>query len=350
MKKRIVSALLILCFILSALALSSCGKDGETADTTAKATEPAATESAATESETEEATTVEATTDKWQCQYFFHTDMTTNSSTNYDFSCVFNSTKDHNNVTVKICEETDDGLFYFDEVIKLKAYEDYVFYKSNFEGKDINSVKIVFDFGGNQAGTEMTVRDIVLKEHGCDDGAGQPGDTPGGGGDNVMDWDYNSVNNLWKSVDDGSMFDAFGYYFAAGGDWHSINFTEATHSGNTYELTLPADNGENQWQAQFHIDTKLTASAAKQYHFQVEMEVDQDCPQVTIKLTDAGDTNFFCEGRHDISADGPFIYTAKNVTLREGKDADAIRLFFDFGGSPGGTNVKISKIVFMEAQ
>ena len=31
----------------------------------------------------------EATTDKWQCQYFFHTDMTTNSSTNYDFSCVF---------------------------------------------------------------------------------------------------------------------------------------------------------------------------------------------------------------------------------------------------------------------
>ena len=66
MKKRIVSALLILCFILSALALSSCGKDGETADTTAKATEPAATESAATESETEEATTVEATTDKWE--------------------------------------------------------------------------------------------------------------------------------------------------------------------------------------------------------------------------------------------------------------------------------------------
>ena len=66
MKKRIVSALLILCFLLSAFALSSCGKDGETADTTAKATEPAATESAATGSETEEATTVEATTDKWE--------------------------------------------------------------------------------------------------------------------------------------------------------------------------------------------------------------------------------------------------------------------------------------------
>ena len=62
----------------------------------------------------------EATTDKWQCQYFFHTDMTTNAATNYDFSCVLTSTKDHNNVTLKICEETDDGLFYFDEVVQLR--------------------------------------------------------------------------------------------------------------------------------------------------------------------------------------------------------------------------------------
>jgi hypothetical protein len=77
--------------------------------------------------------------------------------------------------------------------------------------------------------------------------------------------------------------------------------------------------------------------------------VDQDCPGVTIKLTDAGDTNFFCEGRHDIPADEPFVYTLKGATLKEGADASAIRLFFDFGGSPAGTKVKISKIVFKEA-
>ena len=159
---------------------------------------------------------------------------------------------------------------------------------------------------------------------------------------------YDDADNLWKAVDDGSALSDVGYYFAAGDDWHGIDYTEASHSGNAWELTLPADLGKNQWQGQFHIDTKLTASAAKSYNFQLEMEVDNDCPGVTIKLTDAGDTNFFCEGRHDIKADEPFIFKLEGATLKEGKDAESIRLFFDFGGSPGGTHVKISKIVFKE--
>ena len=37
------------------------------------------------------------------------------------------------------------------------------------------------------------------------------------------------------------------------------------------------------------------------------------------------------------------------LPLKDGQDASAIRLFFDFGGSPAGTKVKISKIVFKEA-
>ena len=79
------------------------------------------------------------------------------------------------------------------------------------------------------------------------------------------------------------------------------------------------------------------------------LEADNDCPGVTIKLTDSGDSNFFCEGRHDIKADEPYVYTLKNATLKEGTDASAIRLFFDFGGSTPGANVKISKIIFKEA-
>ena len=42
MKKRLVSAFLILCFILSVFALSSCAKDD--ASTTAQATEPASSD------------------------------------------------------------------------------------------------------------------------------------------------------------------------------------------------------------------------------------------------------------------------------------------------------------------
>ena len=82
----------------------------------------------------------------------------------------------------------------------------------------------------------------------------------------------------------------------------------------------------------------------------MEIESDYDLPQVTIKLTDSGDTNFFCQDRHDVSGGETFVYTLTGATLAEGTDASAIRLFFDFGGSPAGTKVKISKIVFKEAQ
>ena len=98
----------------------------------------------------------------------FHTDMTTNSSTHYDFSAKFLSTKDHNNVTVKLVKDDDDNVFYFTDVIKLKAYEPYVFYKSDMPGIDMNNVKLVLDFGGNEAGTNVTVSRIDLQEHGCD--------------------------------------------------------------------------------------------------------------------------------------------------------------------------------------
>ncbi|MCR4602688.1 MAG: hypothetical protein K5683_04045, partial [Prevotella sp.] len=138
-------------------------------------------------------------------------------------------------------------------------------------------------------------------------------------------------------------------YWFANDSWTQIPNADCVHSGDTYEITLPEGMGASQWQGQFHIDTKLTASAAKQYHFQLVLEADADCPDVTIKLTDAGDTNFFCEGRHTIVADEPYLYTLRNASLKEGVDATAIRLFFDFGGSPAGTKVKISKIIFKEA-
>jgi hypothetical protein len=51
-----------------------------------------------------------------------------------------------------------------------------------------------------------------------------------------------------------------------------------------------------------------------------------------------------------VKADEPFVYTLKYAQLKEGTDASAIRLFFDFGGSPAGTHVKISKIIFKEAK
>jgi hypothetical protein len=293
-------------------------------------------------------TLTEATTDQWQAQMAFKTtNISTNAATNYDFSCIINSDKDLNGATVKLVMDGDDNVFYFTDRIDLKAGQDYIFWKSDMSGIDMERVNLFFDFGGCQAGTTVNISNIVLKDHANDDGTKPPTDDPDPEKPE-MDWDYNSAANLWLAVDNGTLFDAFGYWFADN-SWTQIANSECVHSGNTYEIVLPEGMGGSQWQGQFHIDTKLTASAAKAYNFYLVMEADADCPGVTIKLTDSGDSNFFCEGRHDIKADEPFIYKLTGATLKDGVDATSIRLFFDFGGSPAGTHVKISKIYFEEA-
>jgi hypothetical protein len=276
---------------------------------------------------------------RWQAQFQLQNlgGVATQAGKTYDFSIKLKANQDLNSATVKLTAADDDTNFYFDEVIPLEGDTEYALVKSGMEGKDISLFHLVFDFGGCKAGTVVEITDMVFKEH--------SGESEGGGS---VTMNYDDADNLWKAVDEGSMFESYFYYMADNG-WSPISYTEVSHSGNAYELVLPEGLGGSQWQGQFAICTKLTASAAKQYNFQLVMETDQDCPQVTIKLTDSGDTNFFCEGRHDIPADEPFVFTLEGATLKEGTDASAIRLFFDFGGSPAGTNVKISKIIFKEA-
>ena len=284
---------------------------------------------------------------EWQAQVHFHTNLVTNAGTNYDFSCIFNSDQDIDGVVVKLTNEDDSEAIIDEHNINLKAGKDYVFWVSDVAGKDLNPVKLVLDFGHATGETHVNVSNIVLKDHANDDGTVISG---GGGGDDTptMDWDVNSPSNLWAAVEDGSALEGVGCWFADG-NWSQIEDPKWSHENGVWSLTIPEGMGGSQWQGQFHIDTKLTASAAKAYNFYLVMEADNDCPGVTFKLTDSGDTNFFIEERNDVKADQPFVLKREGVTLKEGNDASAIRLFFDFGGSPVGTNIKISKIYFEEA-
>jgi len=284
---------------------------------------------------------------EWQAQVHFHTALNTSAANNYDFSVILNASRDIEGVVVKLTDETDADAIIDEHTVNLKAGEEYIFWKSDLPGKDLTQVKLVFDFGHATGETFINISNVVLKDHANDDGTVLPSVDPVNPDTPKMDWDYESDANLWKAVDDGTLFGAFGYWFADD-NWTQIANSEATHSGDTYEITLPEGIGASQWQGQFHIDTKLTASGSKQYNFYLVMEADQDCPQVTFKLTDAGDSNFFIEERNDVKADEPFILKREGVTLKEGTDAEAIRLFFDFGGSPAGTHIKISKIYFEE--
>ena len=289
----------------------------------------------------------EATTDQWQAQVAFKTtNISTSAANNYDFSCIINSDKDLNGATVKLVLDGNDDTFYFADRIDLKAGQDYVFWKSDMPGIDMDKVNLFFDFGGCEAGTNINISNIVLKNHADDDGTV----VPEGGEEEkpTMDWDYASGANLWKAVDDGTVASEFAYWFADD-SWTQIASPECVHNGDTYELTMPDGIGGSQWQGQFHIDTKLTASASKAYNFYCVVEADADCAGITFKLTDGGDSNFLLEERIPVKADEPLIVKREGLTLKEGADADVLRMFFDFGGTPAGTHVKISKIYLEEA-
>ena len=296
----------------------------------------------------------EATSDQWQAQVAFHTNLSTSAANNYDFSCIINSDKDLDGATVKLVKEGDDGVFYFADRINLKAGEDYIFWKSDMPGIDMENVNLFFDFGGCQAGTVVNVSGIVLKNHADNDGTVPPTDNPDTPDTPVMDWDAASAANLWAPVESGAAFISVTPWFADNG-WAQIGDPTWKHENKEWTLTIPEGMGGSQWQGQFPINTSLTASMNKKYNFYLVLEADQDCNGVTIKLTETDDAdgtkhddNFFFADRHDIKADVPYIYKATAVTLPK-NDAHALSLFFDFGGSPIGTNIKISNIYFEEA-
>ncbi|MDD7660514.1 MAG: hypothetical protein PUJ42_07525, partial [Bacteroidales bacterium] len=177
-----------------------------------------------------------------------------------------------------------------------------------------------------------------------DTGLPEPGDEPGA----TMDWNYDAASNLWKGVDTGDNFDKVSPWFA-NNDWAQIADPEWKHEGDTWQITMPEGIGSSQWQGQFPIHTTLSASMNKRYNFYCVVESDNDMSGLTIKLTETGDdNNFFFADRHEVTADKAFVYKAENVSLPL-KDAAALSLFLDFGGTPAGTVVKVSKIYFEEA-
>lgn len=115
-----------------------------------------------------------ATSATWQAQMAMVTNISTNAATRYDFSVILTDSKDHPGVMVKLTDASDDGSFFFEQKIELVAKEPTCFWMSDMPGIDMASVKLVFDFGGNEANTEMRMEDVVFKDHANDDGTVVP--------------------------------------------------------------------------------------------------------------------------------------------------------------------------------
>ena len=281
-----------------------------------------------------------ATNETWQAQVMFHTDMTTAATSNYDFSCKLMSTTDHNNVTVKLTKESDDNTYFFAETVKLKAYEEYVFYKSDMPGIDMDAVKIVFDFGGNAENTEVTISDIVLKDHANDDGTVVPSED-----EDKTVYTYDSENNLWKvNVDDTDAYTT-SFYYAPG--WTQIADPGFSKDGGNYTITLPVATTD-QWQAQVKILTNIAAEAETPYDFSCTMMSDKELKGATVKLTDSSsDDNYMVLERVDLAPYEEYVVKVPASVMLEGA-ADALSLIFDFGGCQDNTEVTVNNIVLQK--
>jgi len=286
----------------------------------------------------------EATTDQWQAQFFIIpvTDIALSSSVNYDFSCIINSSTAHSGITIKLTDSSDDGNFLFTERISVPALEDYVFYLTDLPGIDASAVKMVFDFGGNEANTEMTVKKITLKDHSVDDGTVVPSTGDDDDDDDVSFVDYSSSDNLWYAAGgDDESHTIFQYYAP---DWSQLADPDITLSGSTYSYSLPTATS-SQWQAQLHITpvSNLALSSENAYDFKVTVTTTADVKGVTFKLTDTSDDgNFLFTEQMDITA---YEETEIEFTNLTGIDAEAVKMVFDFGGNPDNTDVTISDII-----
>ena len=284
-----------------------------------------------------------ATSEQWQAQCFIipTTDLPLSAATNYDFSCILNSSTDIKKVTLKLTDTANDGNFLFTENVNLTAFEDYVFYLSDLPGIDAAAVKMVFDFGGNPDNTEVSVSNIVLKDHAIDDGTVLPSvpEDPVAGPE---EYKYDSEANLWKAADA-----AHSYSFFYAPSWSQLPDPEVENNGNEYLLKLPSATFA-QWQAQFHIipDNPVALESSKSYDFSVVLNSTTDIRAVTLKLTENGnDDNFLFTENVNLTAFEDYIFDLSDLP---GIDAAAVKMVFDFGGNPDNTEVTIKRIVLKD--
>ena len=284
-----------------------------------------------------------ATSEQWQAQCFIipTADLPLSAATNYDFSCILNSSTDIKKVTLKLTDTTNDGNFLFTENVNLTAFEDYVFYLSDLPGIDAAAVKMVFDFGGNPDNTEISVSNIVLKDHAIDDGTVLPSvpEDPVAGPE---EYKYDSEANLWKAADG-----AHSCTFFYAPSWNQLPDPELANNGNEYLLKLPSATFA-QWQAQFHIipDSPVALESSKSYDFSVVLNSTTDIKAVTLKLTENGnDDNFLFTENVNLTAFEDYIFDLSDLP---GIDAAAVKMVFDFGGNPDNTEVTIKRIVLKD--
>lgn len=284
-----------------------------------------------------------ATAEQWQNQVKFNTDMAVSASKTYDFSVKITASNDVPAATVKVCSPDDKTSIVDDEKsVSLKANKQYVVYASGVKGADINNVKLVFDFGGNPDNTNVTISDIVLKDHAADDGT-------------VAPFDYNDPGNLWKDIDANQAYDMTFWWSTA--SWSQIGnpdfkVSKKAYGGRVY--TIKANDATSaEWQAQNTFTPKsLPVAATDLVDFSCVLSCSSNVSRATIKLCESGakDDNNQLFYKNDISlkAGEKKVLKFADTQLSGKTDAKNVKLIFDFGGCKAGDEFTITDITLIK--
>lgn len=293
----------------------------------------------------------EATTEKWQAQMHAGTNINLTQGQHYDGSVIFTTTMDMNGITLKIHPDGDDDdahSFFMQQPINCKAGEPKCFYFSDLEAVvDMNNLVFTFDFGGNPAGIEINIENIVLKNHADDDGTVLP-EPPVTPTDPEPAWvAWNSPDNLFY----GCTFELGSYY--ANPDWSGRDgLTWEQTAEDTFFAGIPLAVAER-WQCQCSINTNMTLEADVAYDFYCELESNVDIPKVMFKVVQTDeegkkhDGNFLFADEQPLGA-GTSTFWRANKTLAEGTPAHAVTVLFDFGTAPDATEVTIKNIILQK--
>lgn len=271
-------------------------------------------------------------TQRWQGQMVFNnTGIVTSADKKYDFQLVLNSTADHGGVTIKLTQQDNDNVFFFEDAHAVTAYEEFKYQVKGIQGVDLSNAKLVLDFGGATPGSTVEIKDIVLQEH-----------IEGGSG--PAPFDPSAADNLWNNA-----VTTDHHFYFANNDWGAIENATVTSDGGTHTFVLPEGLGTQQWQGQFFFqNTGLKSEAAKTYDFHLVLNSTADHPGVTVKLcAQTDDGAIITDGRYALTAYEDFVL---DVYAAPGIDCDNLKLVFDFGGGQGGSTVVVKDIVFREAK
>ena len=292
---------------------------------------------------------------EWQAQVHFHTNLVTSAANHYDFSCILSTDCDIDGVVVKLTNEDDSEAIIDAHDVNLKAGDDYVFWLSDIEGKDLSPVKLVFDFGHATGETHVNIKNIVLKNHTDDDGTVLPTDNPNGP-DNP---EQPSVN--WVAVDSpdnlGAGFNTAGVmsFWWADAGWSQVGDPGFAYANGVYTITA-VENGGSEWQGQCSITgVPLNIEEGQAYDVRVKIVASDDLGRVTLKVNKdpdvTNDPNTLCyKGDFKLEAGENYLEMI-GVVAKNGDELisfDQGKLILDFGGAPAGFEAKVSDIIIQK--